>query len=118
MTPASDLPSPAPQRPERSSAPAGWTFFSNHSHVLLYLAREPDMPLRSAAQAVGITERAVQRIVRDLEEAGILIRVRVGRRNRYEIRGDQSLRHPIEAHETVGNLLAFLMLNQTGPQTD
>ena len=59
------------QPPTQTPSPAAWTFFSNHSHVLLYLAREPDMPLRSAAQAVGITERAVQRIVRDLEEAGI-----------------------------------------------
>ena len=100
----------APQAP-----PAPWTFLSNHSHVLLCLAQFPDMTLREVALAVGITERAVQRIVRDLEEAGILTRTRIGRRNRYAVRGDKALRHPLEAHETVGNLLALLLPDEADP---
>ena len=84
---------------------AGWTFFSNHSHVLICLAREPELTLREVALRVGITERAVQRIVADLEEAEILTRSRDGRRNRYEVHAKKPLRHPVEGHCTVQDLL-------------
>lgn len=85
-----------------------WTFLTNHAHVLFCLAAHPDLRLREAAERIGITERAVQRIVTDLEEAGILTRVREGRRNRYEINPSERLRHPNEAHCTVGDLLALV----------
>lgn len=85
-----------------------WTFLTNHSHVLICLAREPEILLRDVAVQVGITERAVQRIVADLETAGYLTRVRAGRRNHYEINANLPLRHPIEAHRTVGILLALV----------
>ena len=62
----------------------------------------------SVAGAVGITERAVQRIVLDLEDAGYLARTREGRRNRYEVRRDRPLRHPIEAHQRVAALIALI----------
>src|SRR5690349_3872620 len=81
-----------------------WTFLTNHAHVLLCLAREPELRLRDVAGRVGITERAVQRIVADLEEGRYLTRERTGRRNRYEIHPDLPLRHPIEAHRRVGAL--------------
>ena len=83
----------------------GWTFLTNHSHVLICLYRNPDIRLRDVATAVNITERAVQRIVSDLETAKILTRQKEGRRNRYEIDIDLPLRHPIEAHRTVRDLL-------------
>jgi len=86
-----------------------WTFLSNHAHVLLCLAREPDVRMRDVADLVGITERAVQRIVADLEAAGYLARMRRGRRNRYKVRADLPLRHPIERHERVSALLAFVL---------
>ena len=86
-------------------ASGGWTFLSNHSHVLLLLAAEPDLRLRDLAERVDITERAVQKIVRDLEDAGVLTRHRDGRRNRYHIHHDQPLRHPVEAHCTVADLI-------------
>jgi DNA-binding MarR family transcriptional regulator len=82
-----------------------WTFLSNHSHVLICLYREPEIRLRDVAQQVGITERAVQNIVADLEQAGVITRTRTGRRNRYTIHGEQPLRHPIERHRTVEDLL-------------
>ena len=85
--------------------PRGWTFLTNHSHVLILLHRNPDMVLREVAQQVGITERAVQRIVQDLEEGGFVVRERVGRQNHYEVMVDQSLRHPIESHRDIGDLL-------------
>jgi DNA-binding MarR family transcriptional regulator len=86
-----------------------WTFLSNHGHVLVCLARSPDARLRDVAQAVGITERAVQKIVSDLEDAGVVDRARDGRRNRYRLHAERPLRHPIEAHRTVGALLAMVL---------
>src|SRR3954453_6830331 len=85
-----------------------WTFLSNHAHVLLCIAREPEVLLREVAHRVGITERAVQRIVTDLEEGGYLSRARSGRRNRYELHDDRPLRHPIEAHREVRALLELV----------
>lgn len=88
--------------------PLPWTFLTNHSHVLICLAEDPEMRLRDVAERVGITERAVFRIVADLEEAGVLTRHREGRRNQYEIHGNRPLRHPVEMHRTVGDLLGLL----------
>jgi predicted transcriptional regulator len=86
----------------------GWTFLTNHSHVLICLARDPSARLRDVAQEVGITERAVQRIVAELEADGVLTHVREGRRNRYEVHAEKSLRHPVEAGTTIGSLLAVV----------
>jgi predicted transcriptional regulator len=86
-----------------------WTLLSNHGHVLVCLARDPEARLRDVALAVGITERAVQKIVSDLEDAGVVQRVRDGRRNRYRLFVDQPLRHPIEAHRNIGALLGSLL---------
>ncbi|ANE42533.1 winged helix-turn-helix domain-containing protein [Deinococcus puniceus] len=88
--------------------PSHWTFLTNHTHVLLCLVRQPDATLRQVALEVGITERAVQRIVRDLEQSGTLTRTRTGRRNSYAVNAAFALRHPLEAHRSVGDLLALL----------
>jgi DNA-binding transcriptional ArsR family regulator len=93
---------PSPVSPTASPS---WTFLTNHAHVLLAIAREPEARMRDVAAAVGITERAVQRIVADLEAAGYVERVREGRRNRYAVREDLPLRHPIESHRRVRALL-------------
>jgi DNA-binding MarR family transcriptional regulator len=94
--------------PEADAAAAEtvrWTFLSNHTHVLVCLARNPDQVLREVAQQVGITERAVQRIVAELEAGGVVRRERHGRRNHYYLNFDAPLRHPLERHCTVGELL-------------
>lgn len=65
---------------------ASWSFLTNHAYVLLCLRREPDLRMREVAARVGVTERAVQRIVAELERDGYLVRSRDGRRNRYEVR--------------------------------
>jgi DNA-binding transcriptional ArsR family regulator len=83
----------------------GWTFLTNHGHVLVCLAVEPDVLLRDVASNIGITERAVQQIVADLERAGVIVRLRVGRRNRYILRREEEFRHPVEAGVTVGELV-------------
>ncbi len=86
-----------------------WTFFTNHTHVLVCLAGDGEMRLRDVALKVGITERAVQRIVAELEEAKLIVRERDGRRNHYTLDYDRPLRHPLEAHRTVGDLLRLVV---------
>ncbi len=85
-----------------------WTFLTNHAHVLAVLHVDPEKVLRQVAAEVGITERAVQRIIHDLEEGGFIERERVGRKNHYKILKDRPLRHPIEAHRTIGDLLELI----------
>lgn len=85
-----------------------WTFLTNHAHVLLLLARHPSMVLREVATLVKITERAVQRIIADLEEGGFIEREKVGRQNHYRIIPDRKLRHPVEQHRTIGDLLRMI----------
>ena len=86
-----------------------WTFLSNYAHVLLCIAKQPGIRLRDVSERVGITERAVQRIVADLEEAGYLSRSREGRRNHYTVHANRPLRHSIEAHREVGLLLDLML---------
>jgi winged helix-turn-helix DNA-binding protein len=105
---AKPAPPPAPPAP-RQAAPPSWTFLSNHTHVLICLAQNPEMLLREVAQRVGITERGVQKIVQELEQAGTLVRHRQGRRNTYVIHADVPLRHPVEAHRSVEHLLAAVL---------
>ena len=87
---------------------SGWTFLTNHAHVLLCIAENADIRLREVAEKVGITERAVQRIVAELEAAGYVAHDRVGRRNHYEVNPELTLRHPLEDHLAVGALLRVL----------
>lgn len=87
---------------------ARWTFLSNHGHVLVALARDPDARARDVAAAVGITERSVQQLVHDLVEHGYLAKTKVGRRNRHTVVRDAHLRHPQVSGVTVGRLLDLL----------
>lgn len=91
----------------KHSGASKWTFLTNHGHVLLCLAQASDLRLRDVADQVGVTERAVQRIVADLEDGGYLRRRRLGRQNVYEIDAEQPLRHPVEAHHSIGALIAL-----------
>jgi len=98
---------------------SGWTFLTNHGHVLICIAEEPDARGRDIAARVGITERAAQAIVADLVADGYVTRTREGRRNRYEIHSEEPLRHPVESSHTVGELLVTLGgLRPTGPAGD
>ncbi len=85
-----------------------WTFLSNHTHVLHCIFLWPDIRIRDIAAKVLITERAVQRIVVDLEAGGYLKRLRVGRQNHYRLKPGLNLRHPLEDHVQIGRLLAVL----------
>ncbi|MBS0191522.1 MAG: AsnC family transcriptional regulator [Phycisphaerales bacterium] len=101
-------PASTPARPKTPPGPTqpGWTFLTNHSHVLVCLLQDPAARLRDVADRIGITERAVQKIVFDLELAGVLTRQRQGRRNQYSMSLDLPLRHAVEAHCTLRDLFA------------
>ena len=86
-----------------------FTFLTNHSHVLVCLARDPRMRLRDVAAEVGITERAVQAIIRDLTAVDVLRISKDGRRNVYSINQKVQLRHPVEEHRTIGDLLRLVL---------
>jgi DNA-binding IclR family transcriptional regulator len=86
-----------------------WSFLSNYAHVLVCLAENPNARLRDVAERVGITERTAFRLIGELEDAGVLERARQGRRNHYLINTDAHLRHGIEEHCTVGELLEAIL---------
>ncbi len=85
-----------------------WRFVTNHTQVLLCIAENPAIRLREIAVQVGITERAAQRIVADLVEAGYVIRERSGRRNQYTINRGREMRHPAQFGYEIGPLLDLL----------
>jgi DNA-binding IclR family transcriptional regulator len=98
----------------RTEAQPGWTFLTNHAHVLLCIAQDPEQRIRDLAARVGISDRAVQRILVELEEAGYLRHERDGRRNRYEVLGARPLRHPVERHCTIADLVAMVHRRRRG----
>ena len=93
-------------------SPPKWGFLTNHAHVLVCVANDPGVRLRDIADAVGITERATHRIVAELVGEGYLLREREGRRNRYQVVEDLSLRHPLVEDHRVGELLQVLVGSQ------
>ncbi len=86
-----------------------WTFLTNHGHVLLAVAADPDTRVEEVAARVGISPRAVLAILRDLEDAGYLTRTRRGRRTHYEVVPHRPFRHPGEADREVDELLALFV---------
>lgn len=95
-----------------------WTLFSNHGHVLVCLARDLEARLRDVAADVGITERAVQKIVRDLQEGDMVSVTKIGRRNRYRIHKKKSLRHDLEAHSTISDLANIINKDWGKPKAE
>lgn len=94
--------------PARPPSARGWTFLTNHAHVLLCLGRGESLTARELGLRIGITERAVQVILADLTDGGYLLKEKQGRRNLYTVNQDGRLRHPLEAHHTVGELIEAL----------
>ena len=90
-----------------ASVPA-WTFLTNHAHVLLCLAQDREVRLAEVARRVGIGERAVHSIVKDLVEAGYVSRTRHGNHNVYEVFLDKPLRHPLEASHRLAEIMGPL----------
>jgi predicted transcriptional regulator len=101
------------KQPQTTSRPPGtWGFLTNHAHVLLCIARDPQSRARDIAEQVGITERAAQRILADLIAEGYVTRTKVGRRNQYKVNLRGQLRHPVFRNLSIGPLIE--VLNTTG----
>lgn len=92
----------------------GWTFLTNHARVLAVIADNPSVRIRDIAAHCRLTERAVQKIIADLEQAGYLSHTREGRSNNYRIEQAKVLRHPAEAGLTVAALLSLLVADEAG----
>ena len=92
----------------REQNKSNWTFLTNHAHVLLCLVNSPSMRMRDIANEVGITERAVQRIIADLRDEGYIDLHRHGRCNSYNINTEQRLKYPIEAHRSIADLIQLI----------
>lgn len=85
-----------------------WTFLTNHGHVLVCIAQNPDVRISEIADLVGIGERAAHRIVGELVNDGYVVRTKDGRRNTYSVDFSQPLRHPLESEHTVGEIFRVL----------
>ena len=100
--------SPVTRGKTRPTTATPWTFLTNHAHVLICIAEDPDVRIRDLAERVGITERGVQRIIMELEVSGYLTHERDGRRHHYRVRTNLPLRHSGERHQNVAALLRLV----------
>ena len=92
----------------RAETQTHWSFLTHHAHVLVLLSRDSSLALREVAKQIGITERAVQRILADLETDGFIERETIGRTRLYHFLSDQPLRRPIGSHRTIGDLISLI----------
>jgi len=99
--------------PESEPSRVPWVLLTNHAHVLLCLADAPEARLREVAVRIGITERAVQRIVTELVQSGFITRTRTGRRNRYRIHREKELELPVGPKRSVGDLMAMVLADSS-----
>ena len=104
---------PASRTVSPPGSTSSWTFLTNHGHVLLAVAMNPDIRVKELARTVGITTRHTLLILRDLEEAGYVHRQRVGRATHYTVHSSRPFRHPTAAAHQVQELIAIF----TGPST-
>ncbi|MFI8831612.1 helix-turn-helix transcriptional regulator [Streptomyces afghaniensis] len=95
----------------------GWTFLTNHARVLAAIADNHSARIRDIAAHCRLTERAVQKIIADLEQDGYLSHTREGRTNTYRIDPGKVLRHPAEAGLTVASLLSLLVKDEADRAT-
>ena len=98
---------------QAGETPPRWDFLTNHAHVLLCVSQDSGIRLRDIAAAVGITERSAHKVLSELVEEGYVLRERHGRRNRYKVKAELPLRHPLVQEREVGDLLEVLMRPET-----
>ena len=97
------------KKPAITETSQTWTFLSNHAHVLVCVAKNPDVRLSEVAALVGIRERTVHRIVHELLDAGYISVTKDGRNNVYSVDLDKPLRHPLEADHNIQAIIAPLL---------
>ncbi len=103
------------QKDSSESVDQSWTYLTNHSHVLVCVWRNPQLTAREISNLVGITERSVQRIIRELTADGVLKVEKDGRKNRYQVDPTRMLRHPLENHCSVADLLRLVVQVEDTP---
>lgn len=106
-SPAAEAPGRTATGRSRSARGGTWTFLTHHAHVLLVVVGSPDALVQEIAERVGITRRATLAILRDLQDAGYVLRTRHGRRTHYTVRPDVPFRHPDQAGHDIGELLGL-----------
>lgn len=85
-----------------------WTFLTNHGRVLVYIAKHQHSTTQETAQRAGLSIRAVQQIITDMEKGGYIARYKEGRRNRYVIHPEIPMRHRLERDHAIGDILQAL----------
>ena len=88
-----------------------WNFFTNYGHVVFVLSQNPKITTRDVAQTVGITERATQKIIADLEKGGFIKIKKDGRNNIYKVNGKRKLRHDIERGCQLDDIIEIIKSN-------
>jgi DNA-binding transcriptional ArsR family regulator len=86
----------------------GWKFVTNHALVLCQIAQQPRITVRELSLTIGITERAIHGIITDLEAGGYVTKIREGRRLKYRINPNLSLRDEMLQDKAVGDFLEVL----------
>jgi len=85
-----------------------WTFITRHAVALSLIAKNPRITALELGGRLGITERAVRKLIADLYNAGYVSKKREGRGVRYRINPDLSLRHDSHREVGIGDFLATL----------
>jgi DNA-binding IclR family transcriptional regulator len=98
-----------PNKPVPVESAQNWTFLSNHAHVLVCVAKNPDVRLSEVAELVGVRERTAHRIVHELIDAGYISVKKVGRNNVYSVDLEKPLRHPLEAEHNIHAIVTPLL---------
>ena len=94
-----------------------WTFLSNHGRILAYVNEHPGATTQSMANKAGLSVAGVQNILGDLEEEGYLTRTKVGRSNHYRTNPERPMRHRLERHHSVGEVLLALGVERRKKET-
>lgn len=92
---------------------ADWNLFTNHGLVLIKIAKNPDMTAREISTDIGLTERTTHKIIVDLEEAGYITRIKVGRQNKYRVHPTVPIKDEV-TETSLGELLATLGWKRRG----
>jgi predicted ArsR family transcriptional regulator len=85
-----------------------WTFITKHAVALSLIAKHPRITARELGIEMGITERAIRKLIADLYAAGYIGKKREGRGVKYRINPDLSLRQESHREVAIGDMLESL----------
>lgn len=93
----------------RINMAAKWTFLTNHALVLRMLALNPQITANEISLQIGITERAVRKIIADFYNAGYILKGKEGRRVRYAINLQMPVQDRTQKGKVVGDFLRSMV---------